>query len=266
MKKILPRILILACVVWFAGCSSFGKEPEDETRGWTAEKLYSEAKAAQSANNYDESIKLFEKLEARFPYGRFAQQAQLEIAYSYYKSKEPVLALSAVDRFIRQNPAHANLDYAYYLRGLIQFNDSQGFMSKLFPQDMSERDPKAAQASYDAFKQLVETFPESRYAKDASLRMGYLIGAMAQYELHVARYYYKRGAFLAAANRCKGLLQRYPDTKFAEPALGMMVLAYDKLGMTTLRDDARRVLLKNYPKSKAINEDFLNDRYWWAPV
>ncbi|UXY17130.1 outer membrane protein assembly factor BamD [Chitiniphilus purpureus] len=265
MNKILPRILaatIAAALI--AGCAATPQE-QDETRGWSAEKIYAEAKAEQISKNYDRSNKLLEKLEARYPYGRHAQQAILETAYNNYKGQEPLLALSAIDRFIKQYPAHPSMDYAFYLRGLVHFNESQGFLSFLSKQDMSERDPQAARDSFESFSQLVTRFPDSRYAADAQLRMGYLIGALADYELHVAKYYYKRGAYLAAANRGKHLLETYGNTKQVEPALGVMVLAYDKLGLTELRDDAKRVLLKNYPDTKVLDPESLQGRAWWAP-
>ena len=266
MRPILTRILAVACVAVLVGGCSSTPEPEDETRGWTAEKIYSEAKAEQNSNNYTRSNELFEKLEARFPYGRYAQQAQLEIAYNQYKDAEPALALAALDRFVKQNPTHPSLDYAYYLRGLVSFNEAQGFMSQLSKQDMSERDPKNAKEAFESFREVAVRFPDSKYAQDAHIRMGYLIGALATHELHVARYYYKRGAFLAAANRGKRLLETYGNTKQVEGALGIMVLSYDKLGMTRLRDDAKRILLKNYPATQAMKEDFLSDPWWWAPI
>lgn len=266
MNQILTRILAVACLALFiTGCSATPDE-EDLTRGWSAEKIYSEAKDEQASKNFDRSNKLFEKLEARFPYGRYAQQAQLEIAYNYYKDMEPALALVAIDRFVKQNPTHPSMDYALYLRGLVAFNEAQGFMSQLARQDMSERDPKNAKESFESYRELVNRFPDSKYAQDAHLRMGYLIGALATHELHVARYYYKRGAYLAAANRGKLLIETYGNTKQVEGALGIMALAYDKLGMTQLRDDAKRTLFKNYPDSKAMREDFLSDPWWWSPI
>ncbi|SMC26161.1 Beta-barrel assembly machine subunit BamD [Andreprevotia lacus DSM 23236] len=265
MKQILPRFFQASLLaVLIAGCAATPKD-NDETKGWSAEKLFSEAKAEQASRNYAKSIQLFEKLEARYPYGKYAQQAQLEIAYDQYKDKEPVLALAAIDRFIKSNPAHPSMDYALYLKGLVSFNEVQGFGSAVFQQDMSERDPKAERDSYEAFRTLIARFPESRYAGDAAARMDYLIGALANYELHVARYYYRRGAYLAAANRGKALIETYPKTKQVEGGLGMMVLAYDKLGMDTLRDDAKRVLLKNYPKTQVLDGTLLEEMPWWRP-
>lgn len=239
---------------------------EDKTRGMSADKIYADAKEAQDSGSYETSNKLFEKLEARFPYGRHAQQAQLEIAYNYFKDKEPTLAIVAVERFMRLNPRHPNMDYAFYLRGLIGFHEAQGFLSQLVRQDMSERDPKNTKEAFDAFRDLVNRYPSSKYAQDARTRLEYLIGALATYELHVARYYYKRGAFLAAANRGKMLIENYGNTVQVEGALGMMVIAYNKLGLTELRDDAKRILLKNYPNSTSMSEDFLSDPWWWSPL
>lgn len=266
MKLILPRIFCAACLVlFFTGCAST-QDDDDKTRGMTAEKIYADAKEAQTDGRYETSNKLFEKLEARFPYGRYAQQAQLEMAFNNYKDSEPDLAIVSVERFMKQNPTHPSMDYAFYLRGLISFNEAQGFLSQLAKQDMSERDPKNARESFDAFRELVNRYPESRYAPDARARLGYLIGALSMHEIYVARYYYKRGAYLAAANRGKYLIENFGNTKQVEGALGIMVLAYDKLGMTQLRDDAKRTLLKNYPNTKSMNEDFLSDRWWWAPI
>ena len=267
MTKILPRILISALLVsLMAGCSSLNNEKPDDSLGWSAEKLFSEAKAEQGSRNYETSNKLLEKLEARYPYGRFASQAQLEMAYNYYKDQEPALALAAIDRFIKQNPSHPSVDYAYYLKGLVTFNESQGFLSNIAKQDMSERDPKAAKESFNSFRDLVQRFPESKYTKDATIRMGYLIGALATYELHVGRYYFQCGANLAAANHARWVIDNYANTKQVEAALGLMIQAYDKLGLTDLSADTKRVLLKNYPESTADKEIFNTDSLWWAPV
>jgi outer membrane protein assembly factor BamD len=239
-----------AFAVLLAACSGFGVP--DETVGWSAEKLYKEAKDEMSSSNWNKASKLFEKLEARFPYGLYAQQAQLELAYTYFKDQEPASATAACDRFIKLHPNHPNVDYAYYLKGLITFNDDLGLLGAIGSQDLSERDPKAARESFDSFKVLVQKFPDSKYTPDAMARMKYLVNALAFAEVHVARYYLRRGAYVAAANRGQTALLNYPEAPATEEALAIMVAAYDKLGMTELRDDAKRVLTQNFPKSRWI--------------
>ena len=227
----------------------------DETKGWSAQKLYTEAKENLNDRNYEQAIKYYEKLEARYPHGRYAQQAQIEIAYAYYKDNEPAQAITAAERFIKLHPNHPSVDYAYYLKGLANFNDDLGWLGYVSGQDMTERDPKAAREAFDAFKDLVTRFPESKYAPDSIARMNYLVNALASHEVHVARYYMKRGAFVAAANRAQFSLKTYPQAPANEEGLVILVKAYDALGMKDLRDDAERVLMKNFPKSKYLKGD-----------
>lgn len=253
---------LLAALLLAAGCGLLPGE-EDETIGWSANKLYTEAKVAMGEGTYDKAIKYFEKLEARYPYGRFAQQAQLEVAYAYYKQQEKPQAIAACDRFIRLHPNHPNVDYAYYLKGLVNFNEDLGLLGHVSMQDMTERDPKAAQESFEAFKALVEKFPGSKYAKDATLRMAYLVNALASHEVHVARYYMQRGAYVAAANRAQASIKTYPDAPAIEEALFILVKAYDALGMNDLRDDAERVMKKNFPNSEYYKRGLDKDVPWW---
>jgi outer membrane protein assembly factor BamD len=255
-------LLILFLLALAGGC---GLLPEqiDETAGWSANKLYAEAKAAMADGAYDKAIKYFEKLEARYPYGRYAQQAQIETAYAYYKQDERAQALAACDRFIRLHPNHPHVDYVYYLKGLINFNENLGLLGYVSMQDPSERDPKAAQESFAAFKTLVTQFPDSKYAQDAVQRMAYLVNALASHEVHVARYYLKRGAFVAAANRAQYALKTYPDAPANEEALFIMIKAYDALGMNDLRDDAERVMRKNFPNSEYFKRGLERPEPWW---
>lgn len=262
MAKITLRSLAVIGALLLAGCSATPDE-YDETAGWNAQRLYSEAKDSMSDGGYDQAIKLFEKLEARYPYGRYAQQAQLEVAYAYYKSSEAASALAACDRFIKLHPNHPNVDYAYYLKGLVNFNEDLGLLGSLANQDLSERDPRASQEAFDTFRELVKRFPESRYADDARQRMQYLVNALGQYEVHVARYYLKRGAYLASANRAQAALTSYPQTPATEEALYILTQAYDKLGMTQLRDDAARVLNQNFPNSIYLSGGPKSDKPWW---
>jgi outer membrane protein assembly factor BamD len=263
MRTILRHSVALLAAILVASCGLFGEAP-DETKGWSAQKLYAEAKSQLDGNQYEEAIKLYQKLEARYPHGRFAQQAQLEIAYAYYKDQKPAEAIAAADRFIKLHPNHPNVDYAYYLRGLANFNGDLGWFGWISGQDLSERDPKAAREAFFAFKELVERFPKSRYAPDSLERMKYLVNALAAHEVHVARYYMKRGAYVAAATRAQIALQTYPRAPATEEGLVILVQAYDKLGMEDLRKDAERVLMANYPKSPWLTGDPRRANVpWW---
>lgn len=238
----------LALAFALTGCGLL-PDKVDETKDWSAAKLYSEARDELNTGNYEKAIQYFEKLESRYPFGTYAQQAQMEIAYAYYRQGEQPQALAAVERFIKLHPNHPNVDYMYYLRGLINFNDRLGFFDFIAKQDPSERDPKAAREAFDSFKQLAERFPNSIYTKDAISRMKYLVDAMAQYEVHVASYYYRRGAYLAAANRAQIAVKEYRDAPAIEEGLSIMVRSYDALGLTDLRDDAARVMKASFPNS-----------------
>jgi outer membrane protein assembly factor BamD len=251
MKQLLS-IGILS-VILLAGCASLD---EDETKNWTPERFYSEAKEKIQDGDYETAIQYLEKLEARFPYGRHAEQAQLEVAYAYYKNDEPALAIAAAERFIRLHPTHPNVDYAYYLRGLVNFHGEQSFVNWLFgaKEDLAERDPKGTREAYLSFKELVERFPHSRYAEDSAKRMAYLFEAQARHEILAARFYYNRGAYVAAVNRCKFALENYPQTPSVEDALGIQAMAYKRMGMETLYGDMLRILRLNFPDSRYLGE------------
>ena len=253
---------VLAVVaLLLGGCAA---DIDDETAGWSAPRLYGEAKDAMSNKDWPRAIKYLEKLEARYPYGRFAQQAQLEIAYAHWKDSERASGIAAVERFIKMYPNHANADYAWYLKGLINFNDQYGMLSHLATPDMSDRDPKSTRESFAAFKEVVTRYPESRYAADAQARMRYLVNALASHEVHVARYYMKRGAYLAAANRAQFSIQHYPQAPATEEAVFVLVLAYDRLGMGDLRDAADRVMRSNFPDSRYLKKGGdRKDVPWW---
>jgi len=253
---------LLTATLALGGCGLL-PEVQDETAGWSAQKLYAEAKDNLSRGNYERAVQLFETLESRYPFGRFAQQAQLEVAYAYYKDNEPISAIAACDRFIKLHPNHPNVDYAYYLKGLVNFNDDLGLLGNLVDQDMSERDPRAAREAFLAFKELVTRFPDSKYAEDSTARMKYLVNALAGNEVHVAKYYLKREAYVAAANRAKEVLNTYPEAPVLEEALAIMVVAYDKLKLTDLRDDAQRVLTINFPNSKYVKGVKVEGKAWY---
>jgi outer membrane protein assembly factor BamD len=241
-------LLLALAVLLLAGCGVFSGKEEDETAGWSAQRLYNEAKEAMASREWPKAIKYFERLEARFPYGRFAQQAQLEVAYCHFKDDERALAVAAADRFIKLYPNHPNVDYAYYLKGLINFNDGDGLVS-FVNSDMTDRDPKGAREAFAAFKEVVTRFPQSRYAEDSEARMRYLVNALASHEVHVARYYMKRTAYIAAANRAQYAIKHYRQAPAVEEAVFILVKAYDALGMVELRDAADRVMQQNFPNS-----------------
>jgi outer membrane protein assembly factor BamD len=228
------------------------------------EALYRSAREEADSGNTEKAIKLYERLEGRATGTVLAQQALLEQAYLQHKSGERALASTVVERFIKLNPSSPALDYAMYLRGVINFNENLGVLSSIARQDPSERDQQASRDAYQAFKQLVDQFPKSKYADDARVRMDYIVNTIAANEVHVARYYFRRGAYLAAANRAQQAVAEYPQVPAAEEALYIMAQSYDKLGLESLRDDARRVLAKNFPDSKLPTSGVRGrERAWW---
>lgn len=255
--------LLVLATLGMAGCGLMPEEA-DETLSWSASKLYTEAKDAMSEGAYDRAIKYYEKLEARFPYGRYAQQAQLEVAYAYYRQFEAASAIAACERFIRLHPNHPSVDYAIYLKGLVNFNEDLGLLSAFSSQDLTERDPKAAREAFESFKELATRFPESKYTPDARQRMSYLVNALASHEVHVAEYYMRRGAYVAAVNRAQACIKTYPEAPANEGALAVSIQAYDKLGITDLRDDSARILKKNFPNSPYLAAGYESNRKpWW---
>ena len=253
-----PMAAVLAVLVaLLAGCGSTPKQAESQ---WTPERLYAEAKEEASTGNYERAGKLYERLEGRASGTALAQQAQIERAYMLYKSSDKAQALATLERFIKLHPTSAALDYALYLQGLINF----GLLGNLARQDLAERDQQAARDSFQSFKQLVDQFPQSLYADDARLRMNYIVNTLASYEVHVARYYFRRGAYVAAANRAQIVVTDFQQSPSAQEALYIMVQSYDRLGMTDLRDDADRVLRRSYPDT-TIHFDGLGrvKKPWW---
>jgi outer membrane protein assembly factor BamD len=260
MSLLWIRNVVAIVFVLSATACNLLPEVKDDTAGWSAERLYQEAHEMLATGNYTRAVKLFETLEGRYPYGRYAQQAILEGAYANYRANETAAAIAACDRFIRTYPNHPNVDYAYYLKGVVNFREDQGLFGYVVEQDLSERDPKLTRESFGAFKELVARFPESKYAADSIERMRYLTNALSSYEVHVADYYYRRGAYVAAANRAQASLLNFPRTPANEDALILMVRSYDKLGMTQLRDDAQRVLQDTFPDGKYFTAEA---RPWW---
>ena len=246
MLRALPLVTTAVALAILAGCSS---TPDDKTAAWSPNRIYSEAKDEMAAGSYDKAIPLLEKLEGRAAGTPLAQQAQLDRAYAHYKANEQAQAQATLDRFIKLHPASPALDYALYLKGVVNFNDNLGILSFISRQDLSERDQKAAKESFESFRELAARFPDSRYTPDARSRMTYIVNSLAQYEVHVARYYYSRGAYVAAINRAQSAVSEYQDVPALEEALSILVRSYEALGRTQLAGDTRRVLEKNYPGS-----------------
>lgn len=264
--RVLSQLLLLAALVFvLAACGN--TKQFDETEGWSPARLYEEAKAEIDVGNYQRGVELLEKLESRYPYGRFAQQAQIDTAYAHYKAGDNAQALAATERFIKLHPNHQNLDYVYYLRGLISFNEDKGIFALLSGEDQSARDPKGTRAAFDAFKEVVTRFPDSRYYDDSKSRLQYLVNALAQNELHVARYYYRRGAYLAALNRAQEVIRRFEQTPSIEEALFISLRCYEKLDMKPLAEDTKRVIKLNFKDSPYWNMDLPEpdkvEAKWW---
>lgn len=240
----LSMLLLLA-----AGCAN---KPEEDLEQ-TELQFYESATRSLRSGNYESAVAKLQRLEAQFPFGRYAEQAQLEIIYAYYKSGQPESARAAADRFIRLHPQHPNVDYAYYLRGMASFEEDQNFLERILPIDPASRDPGAARDSFNDFAQLIRRFPDSKYAPDAQQRMIYLRNLLAAYEINVARYYIKRGAYVAAANRGRYVFEKFQGTPSVPDALAIMVQAYKLMEMEDLANESLMVLVKNYPNHESLN-------------
>jgi len=244
-QAVLSWAIALFFLLQLGACASVD-EDSFENADKTAAALYDEAKAALEQEDYETAIQKLESLEARFPFGKYAQQAQLDMAYAYYKFEEPESAVSAANRFIKLYPRHPHADYAYYLKGLVKFSQGQSIFDGLASQDPAHRDPEAANRSFQYFSELISRFPNSKYAKDAAERMVYLRNNLAKHELFAAQHYLNRRAYLAAANRAKYIIENFQTTPSTPDALLLMIDAYKKLKLTDLAADAQRVYDLNF--------------------
>ena len=260
--RALAAALALALGLALGACSSTPKE--DPNSNAAVERLYADAKDDMASGSFDRAIKTLERVEGRAAGTLLAQQATLDLAYAQWRTSERVLAIATLERFIKLHPSSPGMDYALYLKGLINFNDNMGFLSSFSRQNLAERDQQASRDAFQAFGQLIEQYPDSKYTPDARARMDYIVNALAEYEVFVARYYYRRAAYLAAANRAQLAVRDYQRAPATEEALYIMVASYDRLGLQTLKDDAERVLMKNFPASRHFKDGVLqSDKAWW---
>ena len=267
MRLILIKFLFIGCLALsLQGCGSLGESirelfpggssssEEDEYADWNAEKFRAEAKKAVEAGSYEKAIKLYQSLESRYPFGDESAQTELDIAYAYFKNNEPDSALAAADRFIKINPRSPGVDYAYYLKGLVNYNRGIGFVDRFLPTDTSQRDTASAREALKNFEELIHRFPNSRYLPDARLRMIALKNNLAMHEVHVARYYMKRKAYVAAGDRASIVIDKYQRTPAVPFALLVLQEAYTNLELLDLASDVTRVYNLNYPNGPPVQE------------
>ena len=247
MCRILTVIFIL---VWLCGCAS---RDYDKTADWSAEQLYDAGRKELARKRYDSAIDYYQKLESRFPYGGFAQQATLELAYSQWKHASDAEAVATCDRFIREHPKHVNVDYAHYLKGYIYLSENIGIFSFLGA-DLSEKDPSTLKNAFETFRELIVLYPNSKYSKDARSRMRLIVNTLADHEANVAEYYYNRGYYVAAVGRAKEIVEVYSETPAVERALVVLVQSYEQMGLDKLRDDSKLLLVTNFPGNNLVSE------------
>jgi outer membrane protein assembly factor BamD len=241
MRKSLTTLMLVAALTLTACGGSRVRQPTTD-----ADKLYELAQTATKNNNYREAISYYEQLEARYPFSNAAKQGKLDLMFAYYKNREPEAAIDQADQFIRENPAHPRVDYAYYIKGLVQFERNPNFLERWFKADLSQRPPLDARKSFQSFQSILERFPNSEYAGDSRQRMIFLRNRLASYEVYVAEYYLKRGAYVGAINRAKYALENYDGAPQLKRALQIMAVSYRSLGMQDLAADSERVLGENY--------------------
>ena len=246
-------LMVLYGLISLSGCSIFS-DPKDVAARWTVQHLYSEAKEALEVGDYEAAIKYYEMLEARFPFGKYAQQAQLDVVYAYFKYDEPESAMIAAGRFLKLYPRHPKVDYIYYLKGMVNFKKNRGGLDRFLPIDRSQRDQSTTLQAFQDFAALLERFPNSIYSQDARLRMVYLRNMLAQYEVHVANYYMQRKAYLAAANRAKTVIESYQRTPAVPNALVILAKSYKIMGLNDLSTNVLKVLQLNYPNYEGIEK------------
>jgi outer membrane protein assembly factor BamD len=251
----IKNILLTSTLVIFVGCSS---APVDEDvdlvlRNGSAQSLYQDAKEKMKLGNFNAATETLSALDSRFPFGPLSHQVQLDLIYGYYKTGKVDEALATIDRFTRLNPNHSDVDYALYMRGLTNMEVDNNLFQELVGIDRSDRDPSNSRQAFSDFRRLIEKFPNSKYSADAQKRMLHIKSRLAKYEIAIARYYMRRDAFVAAANRGRYVIEHYPDTRHVQEALEIMVECYDQLKLKELKNNAMKTLKLNYPESSFIS-------------
>ncbi|MGL4667022.1 MAG: outer membrane protein assembly factor BamD [Saezia sp.] len=260
-NRVCSSILAIFFVLLLSACAS---TEVDETAGWDLNKLYAEAKSAAQANDYDKAVEYYNKLEGRAAGTMLAQQAQIEAAHALYKQGNKEEAVAKLDRFMQLHPGSPALDYALYLKGTIYFSGDIGYFGSYFKQDLSQNDQLAAKDAFQVFNELITRFPNSRYTPDARARMVFIVNSIAQSEVNIARYYYNRGAYVAAINRAQQAVRNHQQAPALEEALYIIYMAYEKMGMQDLSADAKRVMDHNFPNSQLHQKGLPSGQKWWS--
>ncbi|MGB0133809.1 outer membrane protein assembly factor BamD [Dokdonella sp.] len=266
--RVVSRLVIVFLAVFLmAGCSLFGDKKADPLESLSVEQMYAKGKGYVDSGDYTAADKVFSRLIARFPFGEYTEQAQLDKAYAQFKMNKPDEAYSTINRFIKTYPAQKHIDYAYYLRGLINFDREEGMLERYAGLDMTQRDQAFVRQSFDDFAALIKRHPESAYAADAKLRMIYLRDGMAKSELNISLFYLRQGSYVGAANRAKAIIETYDQSRYVADALAILVLSYGHLGQESLAADTTRVLELNYPNHPSLDGEWPQWRStWWRLV
>ncbi len=255
MPSFFNKLIIIFCLSAFLGaCSFFKDDKKDKYHDWTAEQFVVASKEAMEDESYKKAIKLLEQLDSRYPFGPHSAQTQLDLTYAYFKNGDAETSLASADRFIKTHPRHPNVDYAYYIKALVNFNRDLGFIDRFIPSDKTQRDTVFTQSSYLGFAELIQRFPNSQYVDDSKQRMVSLRNAVARHELHIARFNMDREAYVAAANRANYIIENYPTTPAVPYALELQIEAYKILGLHELASDSQRIYTYNYPKGPQVPE------------
>lgn len=262
-QRALALLLVVTAVGLLSGCRTNRNE---EVQQSAPEVLYERAQRSMISQDFDTAIRIYEALAVRFPFAPEARQARLDLIYAYYRSRESESAIDAAETFIRENPTHPRVDYAWYIKGLVDFERTPNAFERLFNVDLDERPPQTARKAFAAFRKVVEDFPKSEYAHDSRQRMIHLRNRLADYQLYVARYYVERGAYVAAAQRAKQCIEQYDGAPAVREALQIMITSYERLGMAELADNTRKVYAANFgdaTQPAAVSEE--KKRRWWWP-